>query len=53
MSCAISDNVVPNERHVKIFLQPSASKPDDPDSPFVSIAAFKMRDSFIFSYTIG
>ena len=40
-----SDDAVPNERDVRIFLQPSASRLDGPDPPFVSIAAFKMRDS--------
>ena len=48
-----SDDAVPNERDVRIFLQPSASRPDGPDPPFVSIAAFKMRGSSIISYTIG
>ena len=46
------DDAVPNERDIRIFLQPSASRPDGPDPPFISIAAFKMRDSFISSYTI-
>ena len=47
------DDAVPNKRDVKVFLQPSASRPDGPDPPLVSIAAFKMRDSSIPSYTIG
>ena len=48
-----SNNAVLNEPDVRIFLQPSASRPDGPDPPFVSIATFKMRDSSISSYTIG
>ena len=47
-----SDDSVPNERDVKIFLLPLASRTDGPDPPFVSIAAFKMRDSSISSYNI-
>ena len=39
-----SDNAVPNERDIRIFLQPSTSRPDDPDPHFVSTDAFKMRD---------
>ena len=39
-----SDNAAPNERDIRIFLQPSTSRPDDPDPYFVSIDAFKMRD---------
>ena len=49
----MSDDAVPNELDVRIFLQPSVSRPDVSDPPFVSIAAFKMRDSSISSYTIG
>ena len=48
-----SDDAVPNERDVRIFLQLSALRLDGADPPFVSIAAFKMRDSSISSYTIG
>ena len=44
-----SDDAVPNKRDVKIFFQPSASRPHGPDPLFVGIAAFKMRDSFISS----
>ena len=47
------DGAVPNERDVNIFLQPSPPRPHGPDPPFLSIAAFKMRDSSISSYTIG
>ena len=47
-----SDDTVSNERDVRIFLQPSASRPDGQDPPFVSIAAFKMRDSSISSCTL-
>ena len=36
-----SDDAVPNERDAKIFFQPQASKPNDPDPPFVSVAASK------------
>ena len=38
-----SDDAVPNERDVRIFLQPSASRPDGSKPPFYRIAAFKMR----------
>ena len=40
----ISDDAVLNERDVNFFLQLSASRPDGPDSSFVSIAAFKRKD---------
>ena len=39
-----SDDAVPNERDVRIFLQLSALRLDGADPPFVSIVAFKMRD---------
>ena len=57
-----SDDAVPNERNVRIFSTTISVKarwsrstfwPDGPDPPFVSIAAFKMRDWSISSYTIG
>ena len=48
-----SDDAVPNERDVKIFFQLSTSRPDAPDLPFVSITAFKMKDSSISPYIIG
>ena len=48
-----SDDAAPNEHDIRIFLQPSASRPDGPNPCFVSIAAFRMRDLSISSYTIG
>ena len=47
------DDAIPNERDNRIFLQPSVSRPDGQDPPFVSIASFKMEDSSISSYTVG
>ena len=47
------DDAVPNERDVRIFLQPSAQRPGGPDPHFVGIAALKMRDSSISSYNNG
>ena len=50
-----SDDAVPNECNVmlRFFFQPTASRPDDPDLPFVSIAALKTRDSSMSSYITG
>ena len=59
---AKSDDAIPNERNVRIFSKTISVKvrwsrstfwPDVPDPPFVSIAAFKMRDWSISSYNIG
>ena len=53
MNCTNSDNAVSNERDVRIFLQQSASRPDGLDSPFVNIAAFKMRNSSISMWVLA
>ena len=48
----LSDDDVPNDCNIKIFLQPSALRPDCPDPPFVNNAAFVIRDLSSSSYTI-
>ena len=42
--------VVPKAREVKILRQPSASRLDSPDPPFVNIETFIITDSSISSY---
>ena len=39
----LSNDAVPNEHSIKIFLQPSALRPDCPDQPSVNNAAFVIR----------
>ena len=48
-----SNVAVPKAREVKILLQPSASRPDDPDHAFVNIEAFTIVDSSMSSYATG
>ena len=48
-----SEEAVPNEFEVKIRLQPSASKPDEPEPPLVIDAALKTISSSIASKTMG
>ena len=48
-----SDEAVPNEFEVKIHLQPSASKPDEPEPPLVIDAALNTISSSTASKTMG
>ena len=44
---------VPKAQEVKILCQPTASRLDGPDSPFVNIEAFIITDSSMPSYATG
>ena len=48
-----SNVAIQKAREVKILRQPSASRPDGPDPPFVNIEAYIIIDSSMSSYATG